>query len=246
MQIFYPIKLNKKTMTTKHFFHYYKINLIILLTLFYINTINAQQKVKIYVMTATVSALYVNCGNELVVLVPELGKSYDPVFTSAGATVIAGKKKGQVTIVPNLNAEEVILKISNKGKFIGEQKFKVMSVPTPDEIVALADDKYYVNEKHGILAPGPDRLKIKLIPDKDFAEFMPKDARYRITKMDVFLVRGRKPVATISFRSGEANITDFVEKAIPGDRIVIEVLQVVRMNFKDEIEEVKLTKEIRF
>ena len=69
---------------------------------------------------------------------------------------------------------------------------------------------------------------------------MPKDARYRVTKWEVTLARGPRAVETIPVTSTKANLSSFVSKARPGDRIVIEAKEVQRMNFKDEREQVKI------
>jgi gliding motility-associated protein GldM len=190
----------------------------------------------IQVQSASVQALYLNCGNELNVQVPALGATYDPSFTASGASVVKGATKGIVTLVPT--SKEVVLNVSSGGNKIGSENFKVRLIPKP-EIVALANGKP-VNEKQGMAAPGPRSIVMKAIPDESFKNFLPKDARYRVFKWEAFLVRGRKAVAQETFSGETANLTSFAAMAREGDRISIEVKEVKRMNFRNNVEDVNI------
>ncbi|MBW3545033.1 MAG: gliding motility protein GldM, partial [Bacteroidetes bacterium] len=86
----------------------------------------------IQVQSASVQALYLQCGNELNVQVPALGNNYQPNFSADGATVLEGNKRGVVTVVPN--AKNVKLNVSSGGTFIGSENFGVRLVPKPDII----------------------------------------------------------------------------------------------------------------
>lgn len=190
----------------------------------------------IQIQSASVSALYKNCGNELNVQVPALGSLYSPSFKATGAKVIKGKKKGMVTLVPS--AAKVKLSVSSSGNPIGGQEFKVRLIPKPD-IIATAKGKE-VDQKKGMKAPGPRSIKIKAIPDPSFKQFLPKDARYKVTSWEAILVRGKRPVSTKKFTQGDGNLASFAAIAKPGDRILIEVKKVIRRNFQGKNETVKL------
>ncbi len=189
----------------------------------------------IQIQSASVQALYLNCGNELQVNVPALGADYQPTFTAKGATALNGGG-GKVTVVPN--AANVDLNVSSGGNFIGTEKFKVRRIPKPT--VELKDRGKAVNEKVGMPAPGPRSLEIKAVPDESFAQFLPKDARYRISEWEVTLARGSRPVATQKVTNEKVNLNAFASKARPGDRIVAEVKKVQRMNFKGKVESVNV------
>lgn len=190
----------------------------------------------IQIQSASVSALYLNCGNELNVQVPALGSEYSPSFSATGATVTPGANKGMVTVVPS--AANVELSVSSGGSLIGKEPFKVRTIPKPT-IEALVSGKP-VNEKQGVSSPGPRSVTIKAVPDESFKNFLPKDARYRITEWEALLVRGKRPVETKKFTSETGDFSSFASKAQPGDRIVIDVKSVKRMNYKGNIEDVKL------
>lgn len=190
----------------------------------------------IQVQSASVQALYRNCGNELNVQVPALGSQYNPNFSASGATVVKGSQKGIVTLIPN--AANVKLNVSSGGTAIGSQDFKVRLIPKP-EIVVMSNGKP-VDEKTGMAAPGPRSLTVIAKPDESFQAFLPKDARYAVTQWMAVLVRGKRPVSTQNFTSGTGNLSAFAAQAQPGDRIMVEVKQVKRTNFLNQQEVVNL------
>ena len=190
----------------------------------------------IQIQSASVSALYKNCGNELNVQVPALGSTYQPSFRASGADVITGSKKGFVTVVPN--SPNVKLSVYSAGNLIGDQDFKVRLIPKP-EIIALSGGKP-LDVKVGVGAPGPRSVQIQAKSDESFKTFLPNDARYKITEWCAILVRGKRPVRTKTFSSELGDFNDFNSQAQAGDRIVIEVKSVKRMNFKGVIEDVNV------
>jgi len=190
----------------------------------------------ISVQSASVSALYKNCGNELNIQVPALGSTYNPNFTASGAQVIRGAQKGFVTLVPT--GAKVTVSVSSNGTPLGSQDFGVRLIPKPT-IEALSNGAP-VNEKTGMAAPGPRSITMKAVPDDGFKTFLPKDARYRVANWDCILVRGKRPVATQNVTSETANLSGFAAQAQPGDRILIEVKKVTRTNFMNQTEDVSL------
>jgi gliding motility-associated protein GldM len=190
----------------------------------------------IQIQSASVSALYKNCGNELNVQVPALGEAYNPAFGVTGGSQRKGAKKGMVTIIPT--APKVKLSVSSGGQLIGSQEFKVRLVPKP-EIVAYAKGKP-VDQKKGMKAPGPRSIQMKAISDKSFKEFLPKDARYKVSSWEAILVRGKRPVKKKNFTSSDGNLSSFAASAKPGDRILIEVKKVIRRNFQNKSENVPI------
>ena len=190
----------------------------------------------IQVQSASVNALYRNCGNELNVQVPALGSTYNPTFKASGAEVIKGAQKGVVTLVPTGVA--VKLDVSSNGNFIGSQDFKVRLVPKPT-IEAVSNGKP-VDEKQGVASPGPRSITMRAVPDESFKAFLPKDARYRVSEWDCILVRGKRPVSQQKVTSETANLAAFAAQAQPGDRILIEVKNVIRTNYLNKTEAVNL------
>lgn len=191
------------------------------------------------IQSASVQALYFKCGNKLTVTVPALGANYKPGFSASGAQVITGGKTGEVTLVPN--SGEVTLNVSSSGNAIGSQTFKVRPIPKPD-IKCIVGGRE-ANEKQGTPITAVRNLSLRAVPDQGFANFLPEDARFRVTRYEVILVRGRRPALPPRTIDGpDANLTDVVNSAREGDRLYIEVKEVKRMNFRGEQEEVRMTK----
>lgn len=186
------------------------------------------------IQSASVQALYLNCGNKLDVQVPALGALYDPSFSASGAQVSKGTKKGEVMVLPT--ARQVTLNVSSGGAAIGKQTFQVRPVPRPD-IVFLANGRQ-VDEKRGLPAPGPRQISVEAIADETFKNMLPQDARFRVTSFEVTLARGKSVVAEQTFNSKTANITSIAAQARPGDRLVITVKDLKRANYKDQFEDV--------
>ena len=191
-------------------------------------------KLVMSIQSASVQALYLNCGNKLDVQVPALGALYDPSFSASGAQVSKGTKKGEVMVLPT--ARQVTLNVSSGGAAIGKQTFQVRPVPRPD-LVFLANGRQ-VDEKRGLPAPGPRQISVEAIADESFKNMLPQDARFRVTEFEVTLARGRNIVAEQSFSNKQANITSMAAQARPGDRLIITVKDLKRANYKDQFEDV--------
>ncbi|HWZ23109.1 MAG TPA: gliding motility protein GldM [Cytophagaceae bacterium] len=207
-------------------------------TTFTVKTDYYVAKPVIQIQSASVSALYRNCGNELNVQVPALGQEYRPNFTATGADVVKGAKIGDVTLIPTGIA--VVLKVSSNGNMIGEQAFKVRLIPKP-EIQVLKGGKP-VDEKQGEVSPGPSSLSVKAISDESFKAFLPKDARYRVAEWECSLIRGKRAVGSKKYTTETAKISEITSQAIPGDRIMIELKPgaVIRTNYQNKTEVVSL------
>ncbi|MGB0521804.1 MAG: gliding motility protein GldM [Flammeovirgaceae bacterium] len=181
-----------------------------------------------------VKALYLNCGNVLNIQVPELGAAYNPKFEVTGGTVQESSERGVVTISPN--AARVSVTVKNNGAVIGTEKFRVKPIPLPT--VKLFSNNREVNIRKG--GAMLRRLELRAIPDRDFAAFLPRDARYRVTEYEVILARGTNEVMSRTIKKPNANLRDFAERARRGDRLVIDVKKVERLNHRNQRERVKV------
>ncbi|MBF9236090.1 gliding motility protein GldM [Hymenobacter sp. BT683] len=192
------------------------------------------------IQSASVQALYFKCGNKLSVSVPALGAQYKPSFSASGASVIAGSKVGDVTLVPN--SKEVTLNVSSAGNAIGSQTFQVRPIPKPTIECYVGGRQ--VNEKQGTPGTAVRSMTLRAIPDAGFATFLPDDARFRVSSYEVTLVRGRRPALPPRTINGpEANLSDIVNAYREGDRIYIEVKGVQRLNFQGNVESVNVSKQ---
>lgn len=190
----------------------------------------------ISVQSASVNALYRNCGNELNVQVPALGSIYNPSFAATGATVINGAEKGKVTLIPT--GTKVELKVSSGGNYIGSQEFGVRLIPKPS-IKCLIGGKE-ANQKQGESAASVRSIQMRADSDESFKTFLPKDAIFAVSAWDCILVRGKRPLSTKNFNGQMGQVPEFAGLAQAGDRILIEVKKVNRTNFMKQVEEVSI------
>ncbi|MGB3588193.1 MAG: GldM family protein, partial [Tunicatimonas sp.] len=193
----------------------------------------------IQIQSQAMQALYLNCANDLQVNVPALGSTYKPSFTASGGTAIAGAKTGQVTVIPK--AAKVSLSVSSNGYKIGTESFRVKPIPKPT-IEVLGPGNKPVNLKQGEAANRLRSITLKAMPDADFASVLPKEARYRVVDAEIFLARGSRPIGKAKYNAsnGTASLNGIISKAKAGDRIVVDVKKVQRMNSRNEREDVRL------
>ncbi|MCU0390703.1 MAG: gliding motility protein GldM [Thermoflexibacter sp.] len=193
----------------------------------------------IQIQSATVKALYLNCGNELSVQVPALGVNYDPSFSASSAEVIKGAKKGDIIIVPS--AAKVDLTVSSGGTVIGVEHFPVRLLPKPD--IEVFSGTKQLDVKVG--GPCPRSLTAKALAEQSIKDAIPKDARYKVVGWEISLARGRRLIGSpMKVTSETADVTQFASQSQPGDRLIIEVKGVKRMNFKGATEDVRIGSQI--
>jgi gliding motility-associated protein GldM len=192
----------------------------------------------IKVESKALKALYLRCANDLIVSVPALGASYKPSFSGSGGAIIPGQN-GEVRIVPT--GTQVELVVSNNGSRIGSETFSVKGIPTPT-LRFLGGTGAELNDRDGVSPNQANRITVRAEPDENFKETNPLDARYKVTEFEVTLARGRNVIGSPKRITGtdNASIADLMAQAKPGDRIRIDVRQVSRMNYKGEIEPVKM------
>jgi len=212
-----------------------------------------QDASKVIITSASISTLYLNCGNPLNVQVPELGLAYNPEFSVIGAEMLIEDQKGFIILIPNAN--QVELTVSQAGKIIETTRFAVREPPKPT--VALSSQGKPINLIVGVKAPGPSSFDLKVVPEETFAALFPKDARYRVVEWEIILARGNRPLlrqyikgdsirtsnATLDYKSKlesmqSVPLNAFIDLAKPGDRYVIEIKKVERANYQNKIEDV--------
>ncbi len=191
----------------------------------------------IQVQSAALSTLYLNCGNKLNVSVPALGTSYNPTFSVTGGTSIASKEIGVVTVVPN--APKVKLGVSSNGNKIGDVDFDVQRIPSPT--VQVYNGAKPVNKKQGESISALRVLRTAAIAEDNFKKQLPEDSQYKVTQWTIRLARGPRPIGQpIRATAETVNLSQLMNDARPGDRLVVEINQVLRRNFRGSTEEVRL------
>ena len=187
----------------------------------------------IEVSSQAVNALFLNCGNQLSFQVPILGGDYQPKFQVDGAEYRLGKKPGFITIVPN--SREVGVTVYNQGTKLGYRQFPVRRVPAP-EVIPIIKGRT-VDVESGIAKNTPS-ISFKVESDDDFARLLPKDASYKVQTCEISLI-SRGIFKRKIKGSSTSNISSLVRGAQKGDQLKVEINQVLRRNFKGDIENVK-------
>lgn len=192
----------------------------------------------IQVQSQAVSALYFRCGNELSIQVPALGNAYDPSFEVKGGNLINGDQKGLLTIIPTNNNVEV--SVLNAGNLIGVKKFGVRRVPKPE--IQIQNRGGQISGQQGLQIAQMNSLTAAVIPDEDFKRLLPNDANYRVAEWKITLASGPRPKGAPLVLSGsDANLRSLKQRARAGDRLVIEVTRVERLNYQKQIEVVPIS-----
>mmetsp|Transcript_10277 Transcript_10277/g.23737 ORF Transcript_10277/g.23737 Transcript_10277/m.23737 type:complete len:528 (+) Transcript_10277:2200-3783(+) len=190
----------------------------------------------VQIQSAAVQALYLNCGNELNIQVPSLGTEYNPRFTATGADVVVGNRKGFVTVIPK--AAEVKLHVYSNDHLLDTQVFRVRKIPKPE--ICITSQGRTVNERQGMPVPGPRSLEARVVADESFKTFLPNDARYRVAAWEISLARGSRAIKTKRVNRQDVRLNDFASLARAGDRLVIEIKKVERLNFRGAVEAVRV------
>jgi hypothetical protein len=187
------------------------------------------------------TSLYLKCGNDISF---SLAKSMNPddlSYKISGGKVIIREDFSKIIIVPT--HAKVTLDIFYRGEFIKQHIFGVQMIPKPT-IKLIPSYKS--------LKSFPKKIVLYAIPNLDFRDQLPKDARYRVSSFTATLVKNREVIVSDLFTEEitptEEAIKKYVEmiKAEPNEkwRLVIEVKGVQRMNFQNEIENVSMATEI--
>lgn len=195
----------------------------------------------IQVRSAALSALYMNCGNELDVQVPALGTSYNPSFSSGDAKVVKGTQTGKVTVIPT-GRSKVKLTVSNAGSNLGTETFDVKKVPPPN--IVITNRGKPVNMDDGEKGAALSSIRVAAEADENFAREVPKDARYRIESIEVKLARGGRQIKVDKFTSENVDLRAFRSLFRPGDQLKVKVERVSRRTFTGENERAKPLQEI--
>lgn len=188
----------------------------------------------ISIQSASISRLYLGCGNELNVQVPALGTAYNPSFSVKGGTSFKGAERGLVTVVPT--SAKVTLNVSSNGNSIGSREFGVNRIPAPE--VTVISGRRPVDLRKGVPVRSLRGLAMKVIPDESFKTNLPKDAKFRVTKVKVTLGRGGRAIGSVNSTSEKigTKIASLAGQARAGDILSIETIEVYRANFKNTTE----------
>jgi gliding motility-associated protein GldM len=195
----------------------------------------AQPTIK--VTTGNAPTLYMNCGNNVTIEVPQLGSAYNPSFNGGpGAEIRKGDKPGKVTIIPS--QRKFTVAVSNGGTLIGNQPFEAKNIPEPRFVAYIGNTP--VDLRQGIKPAQLRLLRIVPEPDENFKEEVPKDARYNIRAMEVTMGSGPVAKQSMNATNGAPDLSAWTNQARAGDRIMFVVRDANRKTFTDKDEKVNI------
>jgi gliding motility-associated protein GldM len=199
-------------------------------------------KPTLQITSDAVKALYLNCGNPLNVQCPQLGTQFAPTFSATGAQVFPEpNNRTSITVLPT-GARSVKLNVNSGGVFIGSETFPVRRVPSPT-VSLLNESRQEIDEARGVTVKAlPRQIILKANPDPDFANALPKEARYRVTRWRITLASGGDIKQRQEPSSEAFNLNSWRSIARKGDRVVIEIFEVQRANYKNDAEKVSMSK----
>jgi gliding motility-associated protein GldM len=199
-------------------------------------------KPTLQITSDAVKALYLNCGNPLNVQCPQLGTQFAPTFSATGAQVFPEpNNRTSITVLPT-GSRSVKLNVNSGGVFIGAETFPVRRVPSPT-ISLLNESRQEIDEAKGVAVRAlPRQIVLKANPDPDFANALPKEARYRVTRWRITLASGGDIKQRQEPSSEAFNLNAWRSIARKGDRVVIEIFEVQRANYKNDAEKVSMSK----
>ena len=131
---------------------------------------------------------------EVLIDVPSMPDSlYFPIVTISNGTIKPSEKdKRKFLIVPQ--GANTILSVSNqfpngKTQILGQVELKVLEPPAPSFRVTVNNNPY----KSNMEVKKGTQIKIAIQPDYEFSQMLPKDARYVIEEITIFLQQGVNP-----------------------------------------------------
>jgi len=187
------------------------------------------------VSSRALSALWRNCANELSVTVPALGNSFAPKISATNAETIQGRG-GNVTLIPTSN-RKVIMTVRNSGVTVGTADFRVKSIPNPSIEMKFRDK---IDLEKGITARDVrGNLTVSAIAEANFATDVPKDAKYRVEGVEVYLKTGSNARVSLKENSGRVSVRS-ISSAVPkkGDFLVVKITRISRINYKGSRERI--------
>jgi hypothetical protein len=183
--------------------------------------------------------LYRNCENILSIDVPALENTFQPEILASQATV--GTREGIANLFQIVPTGDTCLitvnsQLGDSSVLIDNINYRVIEPPKPS-IELWVNDQLHNGFS---LIPRTSRLLLKIIPDPEFLEAYPNDARYGFTTVDVMIQRDMGApdvVKTVNGLTREAikgipiDLGPQVEQAFPGTTIYLRINEIFRKNF---------------
>lgn len=185
------------------------------------------------------SFLYLSCANPVSINLP--AGYHNASIDGVNAMVLRGTDSLKYTVTPTAKNCNLMLRAIRRddSAFKEEMQFRVIEPPKPQI-------QLFVNGTlHDGITPVNARsnLQVKIIPDIDFRNHYPKDARYMISSIDLLVQRSLgAPNKVASFNGAGKDATQGINIPLgnslksdrPGTKAYLKVNAVKRINFQNK------------
>ncbi|WP_338764245.1 hypothetical protein WAF17_21330 [Bernardetia sp. ABR2-2B] len=177
---------------------------------------------------STKTSLYLQCANEIFINYPKDIDTTKITFEVKGGGIIINSVS-KIILIPH--SAKSTLQVLYNGKELFSRKYNIKIVPKPEIKCIFTKDKF------------PRRLRVDVIPDKNFLENCPLDARYSID-FTAILVKNNEVVMNDLFTEKKQQLTQqewfairelFKQDPTANWRIIIDRFTPKQMNFTGSI-----------
>lgn len=191
----------------------------------------------IVAMSEATQTLYRLCRNSVRIEVP--GLEDRPLRLAVGNSRVDGRR---ITVSPSRQRVEVKVFVmeGEKEVFLGTKDFVVIEPPRPEIHVTNAGRP--INNGDGI-SRRRALLEFEIKPDQSFQSRFPGDARYLAAQATVYVRKGlkaSKKIGTFNLEGEKLVLTRALRDAEPGDRVLIRLEGIKRINHNGQAVDVPL------
>lgn len=203
---------------------------------------------EVYAKSTSGAFLYSECLNKIQLkTIRGEGYEYGKVVANQ-SSVIWGRETGHLSIDPSgKNCIMEVYSIQNKNSSpVLVDTFGVIKPPLP-QLELLVNGKVY----NGVTPiPKSSKCRVRVLPDEGFKEIYGNDARYSISRIELFAHRSLGAAHKIGKYSGngkdaekgvEVKLGNKLKNEAPGTKIYLKLDEVYRLNYKNKRIEVPLS-----
>jgi len=173
--------------------------------------------------------LYRQCLNTIRIDVPGLEDRSLRLTTGGPGTV--GRTISLSPVGKGVKIDVYLVDEDDGDIYLGSKRFAAIDPPRPEIRVSNAGRELLNGD---VLPKRRAMLEFELAPDEEFRRRYPRDARYSVARATVYLRKGltaSQEIGTFNLEGGRTlMLTRLLRQAQPGDRLLIQLDGVVRIN----------------
>ena len=195
-------------------------------------------EVDLYPSVPTHMPLYVDVANEVEFEATNMGDDYDIEIENVQGGVVESAEAERTFIVsPSTDSMtfDVVASNSERSERFEDISYNGRGAPKPR--IQLFNTRRSREVERGIDLSDLTSLELNALADAEFQAAYSDDAAVRISDVTVTLDRTSGSPLVRSFTSGDLDLYDFRTPAAVGDNLYIEIHEVERLNYRDEVVE---------